>query len=69
MAFFKYVLSKNLKKILMKQVKTDLQNEQFKEEHFQKRKQIQNNHLQKAMKITNQIFNVEDLNEPKSIQR
>ena len=49
MAFFKHVLSKNLKKIQMKQVKTDIKNEEVKAKHFEKLKKIPNNHLQKAM--------------------
>lgn len=64
MAFFKHVLSKNLKKLLMKQVNTDLKNEEIKDKHFEKLKKIPDCHLEKAMKITNSIFNMDDLVEP-----
>jgi len=45
-------------------VNTDLKNEEIKDKHFEKLKKIPDCHLEKAMKITNSIFNMDDLVEP-----
>jgi hypothetical protein len=67
--FFMKLLSENYKKLMMKQISTDMENAKKQEILYNRQNKIEDKILEKAMKITHTLFNMEDEKEPKSLSK